>query len=115
MTTPRCPWCNTSGIKNVQAAPVGPVLVLYCGQCGAIFGVAPGAAAPQKAVKSADKAPDKPQAVQLPPRSAPVVVKAPPPGGPSPEHVAAMSPLFVQGGSLYRVVRRLDDDISENA
>lgn len=113
MTTPRCPWCNTAGIKNVQAAPVGPVLVLYCGQCGAIFGVAPAAAAAKKQPKIQEQ-PVK-VAPQTAPRPAPVVVKSPQQNDSSPEHIAAMSSLFGQGGSLYRVVRQLDDDIGENA
>lgn len=39
--TPRCPHCNAHGIDQLAHRPVDSYLLVFCGQCGAIFGVAP--------------------------------------------------------------------------
>lgn len=41
MTDPRCPFCNTAGVKNITARPIKSAVIIYCAQCGAIFGVVP--------------------------------------------------------------------------
>lgn len=39
--TPRCPSCNTQGLKNLANMNLGRYDLIYCGHCGAIFGVVP--------------------------------------------------------------------------
>lgn len=43
MTTvkPRCPYCNVQGIKYLANRQVGNYLIVFCGDCGAIYGVVP--------------------------------------------------------------------------
>lgn len=41
MVTPRCPYCNTQGLKHLALKNLGLYSVVYCGQCGAIYGVIP--------------------------------------------------------------------------
>ncbi len=41
MTTPRCPYCNAQGIKNLAHQAVELYGIVYCRACGAIHGVVP--------------------------------------------------------------------------
>lgn len=41
MAEPRCPYCNTQGLSNLAQYQAGQFAVIYCAQCGAIFGVIP--------------------------------------------------------------------------
>lgn len=41
MVTPRCPYCNTQGLKHLAVYRTGAFAVVYCDQCGAIHGVVP--------------------------------------------------------------------------
>ena len=41
MVEPRCPFCNATGVSAIAARRLGNALLLYCGRCGAIHGVAP--------------------------------------------------------------------------
>ena len=41
MVKPRCPHCNAQGLKNLAVQHAGSFAVVYCGQCGAIYGVTP--------------------------------------------------------------------------
>lgn len=41
MTSPRCPYCNAQGIKHLAAHKAGYFTIVYCGRCGAIYGVVP--------------------------------------------------------------------------
>lgn len=43
---PRCPHCNAQGINHLAHRLLGGYVLVYCGQCGAIYGVVP--APPQK-------------------------------------------------------------------
>lgn len=36
---PRCPYCNAQGLKNLEMHQTGAFAVIYCAQCGAIYGV----------------------------------------------------------------------------
>ena len=39
--TPRCPYCNAKDFKHLTRQVLGNFMVVYCGQCGAIYGVMP--------------------------------------------------------------------------
>jgi len=39
--TPRCPTCDAQGIKHLANHNLGQYILVYCGQCGAIYGVVP--------------------------------------------------------------------------
>jgi len=41
MTSPRCPYCNAQGVKNLAHQSVGLYGIVYCRACGAIHGVVP--------------------------------------------------------------------------
>jgi hypothetical protein len=39
---PRCPFCNRQGLSGIVAKKLSPDFgIVYCGQCGAIYGVVP--------------------------------------------------------------------------
>lgn len=40
-TIPKCPYCQTPGIKNLASQKVGPLRIIFCGHCGAIFTIVP--------------------------------------------------------------------------
>ena len=77
MTTPRCPYCNTQGLKHLACQQVNHFLLVYCGQCGAIYGVVPSAPAPtQPQQQRQDQSPPLPD---LPPAVEPTSKPAPAP------------------------------------
>lgn len=41
---PRCPYCNAQGLTHLAKYQAGNFVVVYCGQCGAIYGVVPSVA-----------------------------------------------------------------------
>ena len=41
MVEPRCPHCNAHGVNKIAAKNLGNYSLIYCGQCGAIYGVVP--------------------------------------------------------------------------
>lgn len=41
MVAPRCPFCNAQGLDKLAAKNLGYFSLIYCGQCGAIYGVVP--------------------------------------------------------------------------
>lgn len=57
--TPRCPTCDAQGIKHLANHNLGQYILVYCGQCGAIYGVVPNLAALQTQ-------PPSPPAVEVP-------------------------------------------------
>ena len=46
---PRCPHCNAQGVKHITAKTLGNAVIIFCGKCGAIFGVVPGQTSTPKA------------------------------------------------------------------
>lgn len=38
---PRCPHCNANGMSILAAKPVGQFSIVFCSNCGAMFGVVP--------------------------------------------------------------------------
>jgi hypothetical protein len=97
MADPRCPYCNTQGIKHLAAKQIGHYTLVYCGQCGAIYGVVPlpPAQAPAdrpdeapKAVSSAAAAPAEARPKAVSPSAAPPAAAPKPdlaPGPPAPK------------------------------
>jgi hypothetical protein len=85
MTTPRCPYCNAQGLDVLRVELTLSFQVVHCGQCGAIHGILPLAAAPTEAPKYPQRevkttlaqppkqAPERPQAKISPPAPAPPV------------------------------------------
>lgn len=60
MTKPRCPYCNAQGLEHLKIRPlIGPVAVVYCGQCGAIYNVITYKDTPQKESQKPDPQPAK--------------------------------------------------------
>ena len=45
---PRCPYCNAQGVQHIAARPLSTAVVIYCSQCGAIFGVVPNQPEPKR-------------------------------------------------------------------
>lgn len=41
MTTPHCPHCNAQGLKHLACEPLAAFALIYCKQCGAIYGAVP--------------------------------------------------------------------------
>jgi hypothetical protein len=105
---PRCPFCNTVGISQVEAQPIGPILLIFCKNCGAIHGAIPNPKPPEDVLSSPNRAP---VSLPLKPKPAPIPAPAPTPGQMTPERMAAMAPLMVSPGSTnYRVIRPLTDE-----
>ena len=77
MTTPHCPHCNAQGLKHLAFEPLAAFALVYCKECGAIYGAVP---CPQ----SADEQPEKthltanPSASEFPVRPASVARAATP-------------------------------------
>lgn len=71
MTTPRCPFCNAQGLQHLKPHDAGLFFVVYCDQCGAIYGLVP---KPQPAVQMPVAAPlpePEPEPQQSQPPAAP--------------------------------------------
>lgn len=49
MISPRCPYCNAQGVKHIAAKQLGHFSLIFCGQCGAIYGVVPAPASGKQA------------------------------------------------------------------
>lgn len=66
MATPRCPHCNATGIDKISAKRFAEYLLVFCGQCGAIYGVVPATQSHrQQTVKKADSSQrDRPKGSQ---------------------------------------------------
>lgn len=47
-TIPKCPYCQTQGIKNIASQKAGPLRIIFCGNCGAIFTIIPDALLQEK-------------------------------------------------------------------
>lgn len=71
--SPRCPYCNAQGLAHLAQRDLGLYLLVYCRQCGAIYGVVPKPTTPSPAAET-------PTAVKP---TAPVT--SPPPVAPPPE------------------------------
>lgn len=41
MTTPHCPHCNAEGLNHLVFEPLAAFALVYCKQCGAIYGAVP--------------------------------------------------------------------------
>lgn len=77
MPTIRCPFCNAQGFDLLKVGLTPSFQVVHCGQCGAIHGVLPLAAAPIEAKTD----PPRPVKIPLaePPKQAPEQPKINPP------------------------------------
>jgi len=99
-SAPRCPFCNTVGINQVEAQPFGPILLIFCKNCGAIHGAIPKPPETQPA--------HKPEPVVIQKKPAPIPANSP--QVMTPERAAAMAPLFNRGSTNYRIIRPLTDE-----
>jgi len=89
--TPRCPTCNAQGIKHLVNHNLGQYFLVYCGQCGAIYGVVPNMAALQSQPAVIPPAAEVPAPVPVPPpfKLAPL---PPPPPQPVPKPAPPENP-----------------------
>lgn len=90
MTTPRCPHCNTQGPKHLACQQVGHFLLIYCGQCGAIYGVVPANSTPTPPQQQTQTPPPPEPLPDLPPAAEPET-----PPGPEPEPAPEPQPVPV--------------------
>ena len=104
--SPRCPYCNATGLKHLAIQEVGPITLVYCGQCGAIHGVLPRpqAQSPEVAIRS----PSPEVAIEAPPRFDILAhlsqVELPPPRLYSPEQLAGMARYSSNPTSQRRII-----------
>ena len=45
---PRCPFCNAQGVNHIASKVMGSFALIFCGQCGAVYGVVPKPQQPEK-------------------------------------------------------------------
>jgi len=110
MATPRCPFCNAQGINQIEAKSLGPVLLLYCKNCGAIHGVIQSPPVPHPPVK------DEPVIQQKPFELKPLeqLEEHPRPNKPlTPQQAALLQKHMVQHASPYRIILTGDDPEGE--
>jgi len=104
--SPRCPYCNATGLKHLAIQEVGPITLVYCGQCGAIHGVLPKQAqSPEVAIRS----PSPEVAIEAPPPKFDILahlsqVELPPPRLYSPEQLAGMARYSSNPTSQRRII-----------
>lgn len=73
MTTPHCPHCNAQGLEHLVFEPLSAFALVYCKQCGAIYGAVP---CPQQAVEQPEET--RPVASEFQVRPVPVARAATP-------------------------------------
>jgi hypothetical protein len=105
--SPRCPYCNATGLKHLAIQEVGPITLVYCGQCGAIHGVLPRPPA-QSSELAREARPAKNDEPAPPPKFDILAhlsqVELPPPRLYSPEQLAGMARYSSNPTSQRRIV-----------